>query len=422
MSHALVDLAMVALPKVAGGALTVALNVVLLRFLGPEQFGVYSLCVAAILLSDGILGTPFDMAVLRLAQAHLQDRPSRAVAMEQAAVWLKLVVIAVFALAGAVLARPIADTVFKLQGTAHLVPLCVAVVAGMLLLRSVLTHAQVRRRFAQYGGVDLIHILFKFGGIGLLLAVATPTPSMLLSFWLMGPLLAMLVGLAWVARPLARELRWRSADTGEVFAYAKWFLLTSALGSIMAKMDILMLGWHAPIEEVGIYSGAQVFALIPELLGIYMATVLSPRIVPSCRAGTFRRLFAKVQGLLLVGAVLAYLLAFVSWPVIADLLLPEAYRVSGDILLILLPGTLAGMVSFPLALAFVMFANKKLLLYMDLASFPFLVACYLLVLPKYGSVGAAWIATSFHLARTLIVQAIAWRWSRRPNPLKGHAG
>ena len=53
----------VSAPKVIGGAGTVAVNVVLLRYFGPEQFGVYSLCVVGILLVDAILGSALDTGI-----------------------------------------------------------------------------------------------------------------------------------------------------------------------------------------------------------------------------------------------------------------------------------------------------------------------------------------------------------------------
>lgn len=417
MRRALSELVLVAFPKVAGGALSFALNVALLRFLGPEQFGVYSLCVAAILLSEGIVGTPFDLAVLRLSQGYLKTRPRQSIAIEQAAIWLKLVTISALGIGVVAFSGVISEQVFKLPGTGYLVPVAVLAVVAMLLLRSVLTHVQVRRRFARYGAIDLSHILLKFGGIALLLLLTSPGPGELLGFWIIGPLLAMVGGLLLAARPLVQDFAWRRRDAAEVAAYAKWFLLTTALGATMGKMDIFMLSAYESMYDVGLYSGALVFALIPELLGTYMATVLSPRIVPSCQAGTFRVLFARVQGVLLSGAVVLYLVAWLFWEPVSALLLPDAYRPSGEILLILLPGALAGMATFPLALVFVLFVNKKLLFYMDLASFPILVGCYLLVLPEYGAKGAAWIATGFHLLRTLVVQFIGWRWSRRPDPL-----
>lgn len=417
MRKTLGELLLVALPKIAGGGLTFLFNVILLRYLGPEQFGIYSLCVAAILLSEGIIGTPFDFAVLRLAQRHLDSAPGLALLIEQSAIWLKLLTISIAGGIAALLAPWIEAQVFAREDTAHLVYFSVFAVCAMLLFRSVLTHVQVRRRFAHYGALDLLHIVIKFGGIGLLIALSVPSPDSLLTFWVLGPLLATGLGLHYVARPLLHGLSWKRQSVAEVFLFSKWYLLTTALGATMGKMDIFMLSGYTRMYEVGLYSGALVFALIPELLGTYIATVLSPRIVPACKAGTFAQLFARVQLLLLGGAALIFLLAWWLWEPLSGLLLPPQYQRSAEVLLILLPGSLAGMTTFPLALAFVLFAHKKLLFYLDLASLPFLVACYVWLLPDYGAIGAAWIASTFHVVRSIIVQLLAFVWSRRHDPL-----
>ena len=66
---------LVALPKVVGGFGTIVLSMVLMRhFLEPETFGIYYLCVAAILLADAVVGCAFDLSVLRLAPVYRSTR------------------------------------------------------------------------------------------------------------------------------------------------------------------------------------------------------------------------------------------------------------------------------------------------------------------------------------------------------------
>ena len=69
LKRGIVDVFLVAAPKVVAGATTLLVNVVLLRYFGPEQFAIYSLCVTGILLTDAILGAAVDMGILRMQQA-----------------------------------------------------------------------------------------------------------------------------------------------------------------------------------------------------------------------------------------------------------------------------------------------------------------------------------------------------------------
>ena len=48
------DVLWVAVPKGFGGAVQVCFSVVLVRFLGPKSFGMFSVCLAAVILCDSI--------------------------------------------------------------------------------------------------------------------------------------------------------------------------------------------------------------------------------------------------------------------------------------------------------------------------------------------------------------------------------
>jgi hypothetical protein len=70
LKRGFVELFLVALPKVVAGAATLVVNAAMLRYFGPEQFAIYSLCVTGILLTDAIMGASADLGVLRLAPLY----------------------------------------------------------------------------------------------------------------------------------------------------------------------------------------------------------------------------------------------------------------------------------------------------------------------------------------------------------------
>ncbi len=416
MKRTLSDLTFVVLPKLLGGAGIFLVNILLLRYLGPEQFGLYSLCVTGILLSEGVLGTPFDIAVLRLAQASLARDEGRAIAIERQALKQKL------PLAVAMLALALAASGWLLPSASSgnrwvLVAISGSAVIAMLLQRSILTHLQIRQRFVRYGITDLMQIVVKFGGIALLLLFFPVRPEYLIAFLALGPALSALFGGLYFARPLFTHPATR-VDRESLWEHAKWYFATIGLGATIGRLDILMLGSLAPLEQVGVFAAAQVIAMIPELLGGYASVVLSPRIIPHCRRGDFRRFFIEAQMVLTIVAVGAYVAALLLWDDIATHFLPSRYREASELLMILLPGTLAGMVTAPLALPFVLFVKKRLIFMMDLWLLPFLLILYYFLIDTHGALGAAIVVTTSHLLRSLLVLSVAWRLSRRDNPLQ----
>jgi len=400
------DFLCIALPKIAGGALVFGLNLVLLSYFGVEQYGVYGLCMAGILLADAVLGGAFDLAVLRFGQASTAaDARDDSTAIERAALRLKL---------GAAAALGIALIAFSWWSSSshdawHLVALSCLVVLAMLALRSVLVHLQLRQRFIVYGAIDLLHIGAKFGAIAILLAVTSPGVPWLLILLATGPLMAALVGAGIAGRHLfdLQAVPWRRYR--DLLDLTKWYLATVALGAFIGRADILALGLLGTLGQAGTFSSGQVIASIPELLGNYLAVVLTPRIIPYARSGELRRLFTMVQVALLVAGLVGYGLALVIWADTMPMVLPPRHLPAAQIALILLPGTLAAMITVPLALPIVMLWRKTMILRMDCIVAPVLLIAYAIVIPRHGASGAAWVTCAGCLVRSAIVQFVAWR-------------
>ncbi len=417
MTRVLHEILLVSFPKIAGGILTLTLHFVLLRFFTPAEFGVFAVCMNAILLGESLIGSALDMSVLRLAPGYLRDRPERALAVERVALSMKFAIGATLSVGALWFSRWTGEGFFEGLERSDLIVLSSFAVLTMLLLRSVLVHVQVRRRFVAYALTDGLHMLLKFGGAALVLLATDPTPGMLLFVFATAPLVATMFGLANFARLLAS----RSSSPGagrEVFHYVRWFAATIIVGHTISRLDVLTLGWFAPISEAGLFSGAQVFAMVPPLIGTYAAVVIHPRIVPYCMAGTFRAFFVRAQWVLLLAATAAYLLVLVSWDVVAPRLLPQSFVQSGSILLIMLPSSLLAMAAVPVALGYVMFVRKRFLLSLDFTLLPLLLLLYYLVVPTYGAVGAAWVSTGVGIVRSVAVIAAAWFLIDRAGDLK----
>ncbi|MFQ5973230.1 MAG: lipopolysaccharide biosynthesis protein [Alphaproteobacteria bacterium] len=206
-----------------------------------------------------------------------------------------------------------------------------------------------------------------------------------------------------VDNPLIRAIRNLSES---------WRRIRHGIGFRAGRQCIASAIWRSLLEDVGLYAGAQVYTMVPDLLGSYLAVVLSPRIMPLYRAGRFFSFYWRTQLAVAGVAIGLYGLFLASSGLLQDTLFPASFDASHPVILVLMPGALAGMISFPLTLSFVMFLRPRFLLWLDLATLPLLVALYVYAIDGYGVVGAAWVTTGMRLAKTVIVQIVAWRWAR----------
>ena len=403
---------LIALPKILGGVLTFALNLVLLRHFGPSEFGIYALCVAIILLADSIIGTSLDMSVLRLAPLYRQGQYATSLSIQRTGLWIKVILgLAACALV-ALFAGPLSRILFHRAGLQPLLYLACAAISALLLLRSAQVHSQVCHRFAIYGALELMQLITKFGGIAALLLFGHVTVLNVLLFFIFGPLAGFAVWRASFGREFSRAAPFKRAMASEIWRYSRWFLLTFGLAALISRLDLFLLARWSSLAEVGIFSAGQLISWIPQLIGTYLAVLVTPRIMPLVKSGEFYSFFKSLQSKLLAGCALLYAVSLIAVPPLCRLLLPAKYSQSLPVILVLLPGAFAGLASFPLTIGFVMFIKPRFLFVMDCISLPVLLLLYRYAIAQHGAVGAAWVTTAANLSRAAIAQILAWKWAR----------
>ena len=405
---------MVAGPKIAAGALTFGFNVWLLRIWSPEQFGLFAICTTAIMLTDAILGSSIDLATLRLSTSHRDTDAPAALAIERAALQMKVVGVAAAVPIVLLAARPLSQVLFHQAGLESLIAISIASATALLLLRSVLVNAQVEQRFDHYTLLEAVHTLIKFGGVGLLILTSQATVYGVLAFFGMGPFVAFGLGMALQRTHSLWSVRVERQRIIELFRYVKWYALSGGVGNIVARMDLFILSAFASLSAAGLFAAGQTFAMIPWLIASYLSVVLSPRILPMMESGTCRGFYRQVQSVLLTVAAVSLASAIVALNAAVDLL-PLAFRGSVDIFLILLVGNLVSFATFPVALPLVMFIRPRFILQMDCIALPVLLAAYSFVVSSHGAIGVAWVTTVSAIVRGGVVQVLAWRLSEPPH-------
>jgi O-antigen/teichoic acid export membrane protein len=409
MRSSLFQAACVAIPKGLGGVLAVVLNGVLLSRMSPAEFGAYAVCLTLVILADGVLGSAVDMSAVKMTSARLLHDPRAAAAIEQWAVVFKLVVSVAVLGTALMVAGFLAEALFH-RPSADLLLAALSVASGVLMLRSLFLHLQLKQRFVAYAGLELLAQTLRVAGVVAVLWWFTVSALSLVVAALVGTVLAVLGGM-WIARVRLQwpDLQW--ADGREFARTVRWILATFAFSSVLARIDVLMLTHASTIEQVGLFAAAAVFAQIPELLGMYLAVVFSPKVTPANANGTLPRLMRQVQSGLLAFALAIAFVAMCALQFGGELL-PSAYARSADVFVPLLAGSLAGMVAMPVTVPFVMFVRPSFILKYDLLTAPILLIAYQYAIASSGAVGAAWVSGGSRMLKAAVLQTCAWMWAQ----------
>jgi O-antigen/teichoic acid export membrane protein len=408
--------ACVALPKIAGGGLQVLFNLILIRYLTPDQFGVVSLCVLGIVACDAVLGSALDMAVLRLAPLHEQrGERLQSLKVQNAALALKPVGVGLLAIPVFFSGGALSRALFHHDDGRGLLLLSLAGLLGLLLLRSLQLHYQVSNRFVAFGLADLSQNAIKFGGITLLLALAVTNPTWIVLFFALGPLTVALVGLG-LTRKLVRTRFDRSAWR-ELGTVLRWYVAATVMGSLTSRMDVFMVSAFSTIAEAGIFSVALAVAIVPQLIGTYMAVVYSPRIMPLWEEGRLGDIYRRFQLKLVPICIVGYFCFAAGIQLFGNLLLPDSFVGAVGVMLLLFPASLCSLLNFPWTISLLLFLRPKFLLVLELVSFVVVIPAYAYSAARWGALGGAAVTVTVAGAKTILMQAVAWQVARMPATL-----
>jgi O-antigen/teichoic acid export membrane protein len=304
-------MALVTGAKVIGGISLLALNVWVARHLAPAAYGWFAIASTGALLVDGVIGSAIDAAILRRSQLE----PGAAWnAAERAGLALKLAAGATLCTAAAAIALALNPSITAMALLAMLAG------TGLLMLRSTLVYFQLRARYTSFALVDLAHTAVRWGAVAASFAlILSPTA-----------VIAGLAGAAWVVTGIAMMLSGPIRTRGErlhsdfdgVAGAARVAFATTAVGAIVARLDLMLIGAFGTPTDAGIFGAASTIALAPMWLGAYLAPVFSARILPYCRDQRLELLFRSVQRSLIALAIVGVAIGAIAGPWVLERLLP----------------------------------------------------------------------------------------------------
>jgi O-antigen/teichoic acid export membrane protein len=285
--------------------------------------------------------------------------------------------------------------------------LSVFAVFGISLLRSIQTYFQVARRFAEFGLADLVQSGIKFLGV-ILVVILSPRTMMVVAIYVIAPVSVAVILLTGWAKPLlTSSFDWDTA--GYLWKQIRLYAATAVVGSTVARMDVFVVAAVAGTAQAGIFSAANTFALVPQLIGMYMSVVLTPRIVPMWNDGTFRPTYKRSQVWLGVCCLALWMFAWIVFPSVAKVLLPRSFSASAPVFIVLLPAALCSLMNFPWTVPFLLFFRPRALLAIDLIGSLPLIVLYTAAARHLGAIGVAAVTTGFALLKTTIMQMLAVR-------------
>jgi O-antigen/teichoic acid export membrane protein len=411
---------LIGLGAILGSVVEYAIRVGIGRYLGPADYGLFSLgyTLFVILGVISVFGT--DIGIAQGVSRHLAaSRIGAARATLRWGVGVALAVGSTCALLLTLLAPVLADELWgdRIRSTlvafAWLLPLWGLFHSGLAGLRGTksMTAMFLSRDVVERGTRLLAFLAVAFVGLGIVATVGAYYVSLVLAttvaFWLLR----------------ARTRHWSAAGwTPGMFRplmdYIWPITLGDALNFVRNTGIVLVLASFVPPAEVGIFAAANVLALLFQLPLLMSSALFLPSIAEMLvhgRTADSAQLYRALARWFFVYGVGAYLFLALSPHSLIALPLGREYREMAPIFLILAAGNLVNLISANCGDFLLAAGQSRRLAVSRICSFALATVLALALVPRHGAIGAAVAASvSMTLESTVQVAFLYRSWRIQP--------
>lgn len=385
-------------------------NLIVVRALSPQAFGVLSIALALLIILQEVCGGGIDVTMVKFASEH-QDR---AVSIYRTALQLKIIVNASLAIILWFCAEPIAQLAFRDASVA--LPLQVAGVGafGSSLYTFLLARLQAEQRFFAYSVHRVFNNTVKCGLLALLWWMGALQLTQAL--WVTAGvfLVSSAIGMFWLDRKELLPIRLESAASfRSLLIFGGAVTLSRVLFTLYSRIDLLFLGHYWTKADVAVYSVAGNMAYLIDLCTYSVILTLLPH-ASRLKGAEDLRQYAK-RTLRLCSMFAAVLLPlFLFAPFITPLLFGQRYAEAAGLFRILFAGCIGTLLVHPLYLILYARNRPMMLLFADGVLVITSVVCNLTLTPAWGALGAATGSVIARLCGCIAIVLLLWIELRQP--------
>jgi len=306
-------------------------NIIVAKMLAPESFGMMAV-VNALLL--GL--TMFSDVGLR--PSIIQNKRGEDPVFIHTAWSIQIIRGIIIMFIAMLMAYPLAI----LNDEPRLVPLILVTSLTTFItgFDSVLLLVHARR--LQLGRVLIIQVVATFISVLVMIgwAYMHPTVWALVGGAFTGTLVSLVASHTMLSGP-AMRLRWEKSAVYELIHFGKWIFISTALGFLVARADVFVLGSFASMSMLGLYAIAKSLSrLVIEVLMKLSSMVLLPVYSRLAERGTdvLRSRMIKARAALLLLSLPPLWMLTLWGGVLIDFLYDDRYQESGWILQVLAAG------------------------------------------------------------------------------------
>ena len=379
------------------------ISLLVARWLGPEEFGLFSLFIVILILGNDVLGEGLNPGVVRYYTMYCNSNPIKASQVLSNAFMLRVTLGIPVVLVGMVLAVG-ANGLFHNPRYASPVILGLIGSCGAALSSFTLSAWQARQEFSTYSLMaPLVNVLriVSLAGIALVGAVAIePIIGLHVVFYY----LCTVFGL-WLLWPHLASFRLDRELLKELLRFGKWPAMASLCFVLQLNLAVPILTYTASATEAGLYAAGSSLLLVVDLLTGSLQTTLLPKVSYLTEVSQWRSYVRRFIPLFLGIALCLSPFLFVARYVVLGLF-GSSYEGTVPVVQILFLGALAVLMTYPLYLVLYAMNRPHLYTFIQGLALSGWILTGLWLIPSYGAIGAAWTTLIARLLASIAIVAM----------------
>lgn len=392
--------------KMTGACLGFVMSLLVARWMGPEEFGLFSLFIVILIFGNDVLGDGLSPGVVRFYSLYRRTDPLKAAEVLTNALALRLLLGIPVVAVGVAVGAQYAERVF--HSRSYVVPVVLGLVGslGAALWSFNLSVWQAREEFGTYGVMVALVNVLRVLSLPVLFVGGFLTLGGIMGAHVFVYFLCAISGI-WVLRGHLAQVRVNGALLRELFRFSKWPAMASLCFILQVNLGVPVLSYFVDAREAGLYGAGSSLLMGVDFLTVSLLTTLLPKVsqlsgLQQCRSYVQRSFPAYA----LIAVALLPLLFFAR-PLVLGLF-GSAYEGTIDVFQILFVGTLGTLVTHPLYLVLYTMNRPQLHTLSGIVALVAWVLAAVWLIPQFGAVGAAWTTLFSRLVQSLMIVAILW--------------
>lgn len=401
--------------KMVGAGLGFVISLLVARWLGPEEFGLFSLFIVMLILGNDVLGEGLNPGVVRYYTMYRSSNPVKASEVLSNALLLRVALGIPVVLVGLVLAVG-ANGLFHDPRYAWPVILGLIGSCGAALVSFCLSAWQARQEFSTYSVMaPLVNVLriVSLAGLALVGAMALePIIGLHVAFYY----LCMALGL-WLLRQHLGSLRLDKELLKELLRFGKWPAIASLCFVLQSNLAVPVLTYTAGASEAGLFAAGLSLLLAVDFVTASLVTTLLPKVGYLTEHSQWCSYIRRFLPLFLLMAMVLLPFVFVARPVVLWLFGPS-YEGTVPVVQLLFLGALGTLLTHPLYP--VLYAMNRPYLFsltQGVALMGWIFAGWWLI-PLFGALGAAETTLWARLLQSIVI-VVVLRYALRSTSHEG---